>query len=647
MNSCPAPDPAMRTNPAAPAFPLPRPSRSVLLVAAALLALHLSLAVLSLVRENATIDEVAHLPAGISYWQTGTFKLYHHNPPLVKLAAALPVVLANPEMEPLYQSAAWREEPSSHGNFAQLFAGLNAPRYFELFTLGRLVMPLFSLLGGIVVFAWSSRLFGPRGGLLSLALWCLCPNLLAHGRLVTTDAAATSLGVAATYLFWCYLQRPCLRRAGLAGLLLGVALLTKFSLLLLLGVWPLLWLGHELAQGDRAGRLARWGRGFRHASLVLGLAVLVINAGYLFEGTGRPLGSFDFASASLTRPGVTTRRSANPVLDVAWQHRVNRFRDTWLGSLPAPFPAHFLLGFDEQKIESEALPLVWFNPKADPAARTGYLVYLDGTLRRQGWRSYYLKALLYKLPEGTWGLLVLGLAVALVVRRARLSWSTELALAVVPLTVLLAMTVLTDINLGLRYVLPILPYLYISLGRLAPWAEGAATSVRAIAWSLIGLNGAAVALATFAIHPHYLAYFNRVSGGPARGSEHLIDSNLDWGQDLVGLQRWLERNARGESIGLACFGAINPNIFQTVAPPSSGASASTRAGSSAFHWFLPPVRPGTITPLPGPAAERAGPAPRLAPGLYAVSASLVRGLPGQFHDPAARSWLPAWRTSAH
>ena len=69
---------------------------------ALLLSLHVALAVNSLLQENATVDEVAHLPAGVTYWQKGTFKLYHHNPPLVKLVAALPVVASRPITDPLY-----------------------------------------------------------------------------------------------------------------------------------------------------------------------------------------------------------------------------------------------------------------------------------------------------------------------------------------------------------------------------------------------------------------------------------------------------------------------------------------------------------------------------------------------------------------
>ena len=68
-----------------------------------------------------------HLPAGISYWQKGTFRLYHHNPPLVKLVAAWPALRAGVVTEPLYESSYWRDEPPNKAGFAHEFA-LRTPR---------------------------------------------------------------------------------------------------------------------------------------------------------------------------------------------------------------------------------------------------------------------------------------------------------------------------------------------------------------------------------------------------------------------------------------------------------------------------------------------------------------------------------------
>ena len=71
-----------------------------ILTVVALLSLHYILAARSLLQENPTVDEVVHLPAGVTYWQKGTFRLYHHNPPLAKLVAALPVIWARPDDGP-------------------------------------------------------------------------------------------------------------------------------------------------------------------------------------------------------------------------------------------------------------------------------------------------------------------------------------------------------------------------------------------------------------------------------------------------------------------------------------------------------------------------------------------------------------------
>ena len=622
--------PVPPSKPSAPSPPAAPPAeasprfwtRSRLAVAVlALLSVHLVLAVRSLVLENPTIDEVIHLPAGLSYWQTGTFRLYHHNPPLVKLVAALPVLAAGPITAPLYQKDYWRDEPPNKSAFAHEFASLNAAEYFQLFARARLMIPLFSLVGGLVVFAWSRKLYGPEAGLLSLSLWVFCPNILAHARLVTTDIGATALGVLATFVFWLFLHRPTWRRASLAGLCLGLAQLSKFSMILLYGLWPLLGLVHLVTDQDRTGL----GRRLARMAWIVALSVAVIDLGYGFEGVGIPLGHYEFACRSLTRPvpeGMERPRSKDRLLDGAYRYRVNRFRGTLLNSLPTPLPKHYLLGFDDQKLEAEGIPRKFLDADSQSDEVVGYPVYLDGVLRHKSWWYYYLFAAFYKVPEGTWFLIVLSFVVLAASRRSRASPFDELTVLTIPAVLLVVISVFTNINLGLRYILPIFPYLYISAGKLAPWAAG--LPGRARPWGIAAVTAGLLATvaATAGIHPHYLAYFNVVSGGPEHGSEHLIDSNLDWGQDLVNLRRWIEKNAPEERIGVAYFGQINPSIF-----------AMRNEG---FDWFLPPPRPGTMRSLP-PRYRQPRSSP-LEPGLYAVSASLVRGLPWRVYDPSR--WAP-------
>ena len=625
------------------------------LAVAGLLVLHLALAERSLVQENPTVDEVVHLPAGVTYWQKGTFRLYHHNPPLIKLIAALPVVLAGPQTALAYEQESWKAPDPSPTTFSQTFAFLNMDRYFELFHLARMVMPLFSVLGGLAVFAWSRRLYGTGGGLVSLCLWVFCPNILAHCRLITTDVGSAAVGVAATFVFWLYLRSPSWLRAAAAGALLGLAQLTKFSMLLLYAVWPFLWLVRLALTTPRAEYLRRASTGFVHGLLIVALSIAVIDAGYRFEGVGIPLGRFEFASGTLTRPVAGRIRKApatqNPLYATIWPFRENRFRGTFLARLPVPLPEHYLLGFDEQKVEADGIPNRLIRAEAalragdaelarkeaaslDPGV-AGYTVYLNGVMRNSGWWYYYLFTLLYKVPEGTWLLVLLSLGRLLFHRRTAEAWADEICLWTVPVVVLFTMSFLTDINIGLRYVLSIAPYVFIATGKVVPWMEGRSGLRRQIRRCFVVASMGLTIAAAISIHPHYLAYFNWASGGPDREPARLIDSNLDWGQDLVGLREWCRKNIPDQPIGLAYFGQINPSMF-------------TLRGDR-FDWFLPPVAPGSTAPMPRrpglPPPRMIGPASRLTPGYYAVSATLLYGLRWRLYDPSSAlpdAWAPAW-----
>ena len=114
----------------------------------------------------------------------------------------------------------------------------------------------------------------------------------------------------------------------------------------------------------------------------------------------------------------------------------------------------------------------------------------------------------------------------------------------------------------------------------------------------------------------------------------MIDSNLDWGQDLVALQKWWKETIPDQPIGLAYFGQINPSIF--------------KLRGDSFEWFLPPVKPGLIHQTAQPPNPLViGPAPKLTPGYYAVSVTLLYGLPWRLYDPVSlvkpeAAWGPAW-----
>jgi len=519
---------------------------------ALLLVTHAALATHSLLQKSVTVDEYAHLPAGLSYLQKATFGLYHQNPPLLKMLAALPPLAAGANVD---YAHSWVEtNPPNRWLFGDDFQAANPTRpengdvvrYHELFNLARLVVVALSCLGAWLIFRWGSEIYGATGALMAATIWCLSPNVLAHARLVTTDVAAAVAFVAALYAFWCWHERGGWPRCAAAGFVLGLAQLTKFTCLLLYPVSLALVLVWHLGTPRRRRRallpeLTGW-----IAAVVISVAI--INAGYLGEGSFQRLGAFDFTSRTLTlpqpshAPETTGRAIGRDHRRPSRTPRSNRFRNTLLAALPVPLPYHYVAGFDAQKRESET----GIGPDGQ---RVGYPVFLNGEHRRSGWWYYYLACIAYKVPLFT--LAWLGLATCLAIARippVRIARDGTFAIAA--LFILIAMSAATDIDIGIRYVLPLWPFLCLWIGRLGglPPRRGR-LALAAIA--LLGLVPVA------GIHPHYLSYFNAIAGGPVEGRHRLIDSNLDWGQDLVALKRLLDQEGI-DKIWLAYFGNEDP-----------------------------------------------------------------------------------------
>jgi hypothetical protein len=472
-----------------------------------------------------TVDEVAHLPAGTNIWQNGRFDLYHVNPPLIKALAAAPVLLAQPKTNWKH----WNQRPGGRSEWivGRDFFLANKQRTFQYFTWARWACLPLMWLGGWTCFRWAREWYGPLGGLLAASLWCSCPNLLAHGAMITPDAGAAALGVWGSYQYWKWLSQPTWGRACWAGLGLGLAVLTKTTWLLLFGLWPLLFVWWRWLTPATADRSRGWGYSTLQLALLLFIGLDVLNLGFLFEGTGRPLREFRFVSRSLAGPDTFDRDR---------QRTGNRFRETWLGSCPVPVPAAFLQGIDLQKHDFEV----------------GKLCYLGGEFQEGGWWYFYLYAWAVKTPIGTLLLAVVALGSGWMSRR--LVRRRELVLLAPAALLFAVVSAETGFTIFLRYVLPATPFVLIWLGRAAEWGRsgppGAGWLVAGcVCWSVNSSLGC---------HPHSLSYFNELAGGPRGGPAHLLDGNVDWGQDLLHLKRWLRHTPAARPLQLAYYGQVNP-----------------------------------------------------------------------------------------
>jgi hypothetical protein len=452
-------------------------------------------------RETPTIDEFAHVPAGYAHLATARFDVHSKNPPLAKMLLALPGTLAREAQVPEPQENPFAWGPWRYGH---RFMEANAARYFRIFFESRAVVVVLSLLTAALIFVWGRALFGATAAAITTSLFLLSPETLAHGHLATLDMACALAMLASAFAVRAALRSPSLARWLVAGVVWGGALLVKFTALLLLPAFALL---------AGVARWPAWRRGVGDLAALLAAALLTVNVGMLARGSGTPLGDFHFGSDL-----ATSLQSHLP----AW--------------LPVPLPRDYVSGYDAvmRDVEHGEFPS-----------------YLRGHWSREGWWYYEAVALLVKTPEP---FVVMLCALPFLLVRAR-SPRRELLAVLAPLvSVAVPMTALNHLNIGLRYLLPVFPFLYVLLG--ACFARpGRVTSVAAV---LVLAYYAGTALV---VHPAHLAYFNPLSGGPARGHQWLLDSNLDWGQDLYRVPEALEARGIRQPIWLLYFGHVDPRLY--------------------------------------------------------------------------------------
>jgi hypothetical protein len=512
----------------------------------ALLALFALCGFVSLSLDSATFDETAHLGAGVSYLETGDFRLNPEHPPLVKLIAAVPLALLH-RGGGNYDSPLWTGSRVSSGDTRSShayewgfgFEFLNGPHEGTTrrdpatrLTPARCMILSLGALLALVVYAWARELFGPPAGLFALALAVTCPTLLAHARLVTTDLPA-ALGFTGTmFLVWRWLGAPSWRRASAVGAALGTALLFKFSCALLAPLIVVL-----AAIAIAAGRL-NLKRATAGIALIAAIAYLFLWAGYGFRFAASPDAGYVLEWQDLEDDA----RPSPPIL-FAREHRL--------------LPEAYLYGFAYAKAQS-----------------VGRVAFLDGEQSLAGWYRYFPEAFFLKTPLAFTALAVWVLASGL--RRTRGKSFDGWCVALPPL-VFAAFAILSRFNIGHRHVTPLYPFLCVAIAPAAAWLTERGPRALAVA-ALTGSCFVSFALAT----PGYLSYFNVVAGGPSGGAKHLVDSNVDWGQDLARLKGWME--ARGvPELDLAYFGTADPRAY--------GINFRKVALFMDFYPDLPVVRP--------------------------------------------------------
>ena len=414
----------------------------------------------------------------------------------------------------------------------------------RLIRAGRFVQLGITVLLGIVIALWARQVAGATAAVFGVALWVFNPLVLAYGHLILNDMDVALMMALAVWAFSVFLQTPTARHAILAGLASGAAIMMKFSALLLgpmflaLGLvwWLCRWperqsrpAAVESGPADRADEPPAWRRFWRWLPLAVGVTYAVILLAY--------------APCWKPAPPIAAEQAAK--LNVPGWFQLLR---------PVLIPPDFYKGLAIQMAH----------------AKIGHASFLAGEWRLKGWWYYFPVALALKFPLPLLALTALGPGLWLSQRRRREFAAT--APWVAALTYL-GCSMAGTINIGIRYMLPLLPLLAVGI---AAQVTVAGRGARVAAWLLT----AWLAMVAVRAHPHFLEYFNECAGGPANGCRWLVDSNCDWGQDVKRLKSYLA--ARGAPpVYLAFFGSQQALDYYGIrrTPVSAVAARALRQGT--------------------------------------------------------------------
>ncbi|HEX3747846.1 MAG TPA: glycosyltransferase family 39 protein [Bryobacteraceae bacterium] len=497
-------------------------------------------------RKSPVFDEAPHIASGLSYLETRVFHANLQHPPLLKEISAL-FLLADGIHWPKSPLADALIRGGPQGDKLEWPIGVNIIHdngADRVLFWGRLPFVLLGGLLGWLIYWWGRELVGSTAALAGLFFYAFDPTMVAHSALVTTDVGVAAFTVLFLFTLWRYLHGPSRLRLIFCGLALGAVLGAKFSAVFLLPVAAIL-----------MAAAVRWPIATKSAAAGAPPEKSFAKAGpnsLCPCGSGRKYKKCHGAGAAPSR-NVEQSIRTQELLRAA---------------------GAFLIIFVIAAVVIQALYLFNSDPflyltglrKVNADHVAGYQAYLHGELSPH-FLSYFAVVFLVKEPFATVGLSIAGLV--LVLRRKAMPPMTKLFLLLTPVVLFLAVSTMAD-NLGIRYIIPVLPFAYLLAGlalaellsHRARWGRYAAAAL--CLWVMVEAVG---------IYPDHLSYFNEAAclltapgrigwdGGSACGTMWLDDSNVDWGQSVKQLRDWVDRNAQGRPLHLAYFGVYPPEDY--------------------------------------------------------------------------------------
>jgi hypothetical protein len=578
----------------------------------------------SVQNESVTYDETVHATAGYAYWKYNDYRINPENGNLPQRWAALGLLASDTKFPAPGNDAPGWLTPNEWELGEQWLHHMGNDT-IAMLRHGRAGSAVLAVILAALVWAWSRRLFGAIGGMLSLLVCVLNPTLLANGPLMTSDTAAALFFLAATGAWWWLLQRLTPLRLAASALVMGGLFVSKMSAPLIILVALVLTIARLVRREPLpvGGKNPRLLSGRRQQAAALGVAVLVHAA--VVYATVWGFYGFRFSMFAPGLPGAERGREL-------WAEMVGRkslpeaFKEITVDSATAAkarklFDDRMVPTFGWEKVSDDTLAelkrtlltpadgarldAVIAADAPTPTARLivslrdhrvlpesylfGYLhawrfaqarlTYFKGVFSNFGWTSFFPYTFLVKTPLST--LVLVLLAIAALVAAGRLPRIEGLAPpgpfhawpAVLPLIALFGLywvaLLNSNLNIGHRHIMATYPPLFIFCGAAGRWIEAwfaagrAGRAARLVGCTALTLTGLQAAEIGYRF-PHYLAYFNGIVS-PDEAYQEFTDSTLDWGQDLPGVKRYTERHPEAGPFFLSYFGNGDPRTYDIPA----------------------------------------------------------------------------------
>jgi hypothetical protein len=638
-------------------------------------------------------DETAHAAGGYAAWKFNDFRIDSPNGILPNRLAAIPLLSAADRFPPLSSEEWLYGDEWKLGDEIFNHDGTHSSELRQC----RSIMALVAVALAALTWTYSRRLFGPIGGLLTLTAFVFDPTVLANGALLTSDTIASLFFLFSVANLWVVLHRITLKTVFVSTLAIAGLFVSKFSAVLFVPMACVILFIRQFSSAPLevafglsvtiTSRLQRllWFIFLGVIHLIVAYCAIWALYGFKFAGasTNSPNAHFPYtweyvldvlpprilsARLNLTasqrvqieRLGggkflledLWTNQSVDflsvlrsSVLDVQQAIELDRVRSISQNGSSFRFvnvlinnhilPEAFLYGAAFTRLFSESRP-----------------VFLNGEVRLKGWWYFFLYSFAVKTPIAVSLILLFTLAIFL---RAPFDSARRYLYDATPYLVLiiiyLAFALSSDLNIGHRHLMPIYPPLFILAGITA---TPAADWLMKVKWRFVCL-----AVLTFwfvadvaSSFPNYIEYFNGFVR-PSKAYQSLVDSSLDWGQELPALNHYLSRNPQ-ERVYLSYFGTDNPAKYGIDAvplfslrglhvdesflkvvqlPPNLGASALAEAANKFPNYDIFGTRSEVANSYLF--LMRKPKAMKLGAGTYVISASLLQPL---YYRP----WMGPW-----